>query len=241
MSRVAKVESFILTVARDEPYLGALRIGEEANDKGYFVRKGNKTVYLDRDRTVLVRVETDSGAVGWGETYGLAAPRATTEIITDLLVDFIVGRDPAEAAGIHDDLYDLMRVRGYTGGFYLDALAAVDIALWDVSAREAGKSLAEQLGGCLRKTLPCYVSGLPKPTLEERVEYAKGWQLKGFNTFKIGGRWKRGRGFRASSSIGTGCPDRLRSALGIYGGRSHRRNRGHGRARIVVCRGSGSA
>ncbi len=187
MSRVAKVESFILTVARDEPYLGVLRSGEAVNDKGYFVRKGNKTVYLDRDRTVLVRVTTDSGAVGWGETYGLAAPRATTEIITDLLVDFVVGRDPAEASEIHDDLYDLMRVRGYTGGFYLDALAAVDLALWDVSAREAGKSLAEQLGGRLRKTLPCYVSGLPKPTLKERVEYAKDWQTKGFNTFKIAG------------------------------------------------------
>ncbi|MBC9890457.1 MAG: mandelate racemase/muconate lactonizing enzyme family protein, partial [Opitutae bacterium] len=104
MSRVAKVESFILTVARDEPYLGALRSGEEVNEKGYFVRKGNKTVYLNRDRPVLVRVVTDSVAVGWGETYGLAAPRATTEIITDLLIDFIVGRDPAEAAGIHDDL-----------------------------------------------------------------------------------------------------------------------------------------
>lgn len=187
MSRVAKVEAFILTVTRDEPYLGALRSGEEVNDKGYFVRKGNKTVYLDRDRTVLVRVETDSGAVGWGETYGLAAPRATTEIINDLLVDFVVDRYPSQASEIHDDLYDLMRVRGYTGGFYLDALAAVDMALWDVSAREAGRSLAEQLGGRLRKTLPCYVSGLPKPTLEERVEYARGWQKEGFNTFKIAG------------------------------------------------------
>ncbi|MDG2168328.1 MAG: hypothetical protein P8L44_10450, partial [Opitutales bacterium] len=108
MSRVVKVEPFILTIGRDTPYLGALRKGEEKNEKGYFVRKGNKTVYLDKDRTVLVRVETESGAVGWGETYGLVAPRATTEIISDLLADFVVGKDPADAAGIHDFLYDLM-------------------------------------------------------------------------------------------------------------------------------------
>ena len=38
MSRVTKVEPFILTVDRDEPYLGALRKGEEKNEKGYFVR-----------------------------------------------------------------------------------------------------------------------------------------------------------------------------------------------------------
>ncbi len=187
MSRIAKVEAFILTVPRDEPYLGALRKGEEVNPKGYFVRKGNKTVYLNRDRTVLVRVETESGVVGWGETYGLVAPRATIEIITDLLADFVVGRDPGEASEIHDDLYNLMRVRGYTGGFYLDALAAIDIALWDAAGREAEKSVAELLGGRLRKTLPGYVSGLPKPTLEERREFARGWQSEGFNTFKIAG------------------------------------------------------
>jgi galactonate dehydratase len=185
MSRVVKVEPFILTIGRDTPYLGALRKGEEKNEKGYFVRKGNKTVYLDKDRTVLVRVETESGAVGWGETYGLVAPRATTEIISDLLADFVVGKDPADAAGIHDFLYDLMRVRGYSGGFYLDALAAVDIALWDAAGKEAGKSVADLLGGRLHDTVPCYVSGLPKPTLEERVAFALEWQAKGYNSFKF--------------------------------------------------------
>jgi len=187
MSRVTKVEPFVLILARDEPYLGVLRKGEDKNEKGYFVRKGNNTVYLDRDRTVLVRVETESGAVGWGETYGLAAPRATTEIISDLLSDFVIGREAADAAAIHSDLYDLMRVRGYFGGFYLDALAAVDIALWDAAGREAGKSVAELLGGRRRDTLPAYVSGLPKPTLVERMEFAKRWQEKGFNSFKIAG------------------------------------------------------
>jgi L-alanine-DL-glutamate epimerase-like enolase superfamily enzyme len=185
MSRVIKVEAFILTIPRDEPYLGALREGEEVNAKGYFIRKGNKTVYMDKDRTVLVRVETESGTVGWGETYGLVAPRATTELITDLVADFVIGRDPTEASEIHDFLYDLMRVRGYSGGFYLDALAAVDIALWDAAGREAGKSVAELLGGRLHDTVPCYVSGLPKPTLEERVAFALEWQAKGYNSFKF--------------------------------------------------------
>ncbi|MDA0347335.1 MAG: mandelate racemase/muconate lactonizing enzyme family protein [Verrucomicrobia bacterium] len=185
MSRVISVDAFILTVPRDEPYLGALRPGEEKNKKGYFVRKGNKTVYFDQDRTVLVRVETESGMVGWGETYGLIAPRATTEIISDLLSDFVIGRDPAEAETIHDDLYNLMRVRGYTGGFYLDALGAVDIALWDAAGREAGKSVAQMLGGRLHDTIPAYVSGLPKPTLEERVAFALEWQAKGYNSFKF--------------------------------------------------------
>ncbi len=185
MSRVAKVESFILTVPRDEPYLGGLRPGEEPNAKGYFVRKKNKTVYPVMDRSVLVRVETESGVVGWGETYGIVAPKATTAIIDDLLADFVVGREPSDASTVHDDLYNLMRVRGYTGGFYLDALAAVDIALWDAAGRLVGKSVYELLGGCLRDEIPAYVSGLPKPTLTERAEFAREWQGRGFDSFKF--------------------------------------------------------
>tara|TARA_B100001057_G_scaffold464563_1_gene519881 strand:- start:138 stop:1310 length:1173 start_codon:yes stop_codon:yes gene_type:complete len=185
MSRIAKVESYILTVPRDEPYLGALRAGEEPNRRGYFVRKGNKTVYPSVDRSVLVRVETEDGVVGWGETYGIVAPKATTAIVEDLLTEFVIGRDPFDASEIHNDLYNLMRVRGYGGGFYLDALGAVDIALWDAAGRTAGKPIYELLGGRKQEKVPGYVSGLPKRTLEERAAFAKEWLDRGFDKFKF--------------------------------------------------------
>lgn len=187
MSLVTQVDAFILTVPRDEPYLGALGPGESPNERGYFVRQGNKTVYPIFDRSVVVRVTTDTGEEGWGETYGIVAPKATTAIIIDLLADFVVGRDPAEASAIHDDLYSLMRVRGYTGGFYLDALAAVDIALWDAAGKVAGKPIYELLGGRKREELSGYVSGLPKPTLDERAAFAKDWLGRGFDRFKFAG------------------------------------------------------
>jgi L-alanine-DL-glutamate epimerase-like enolase superfamily enzyme len=183
--RVTRVEAFSLTIPRDTPYLGGLRPGEEPNDKGYFIRKGNRTVYSTVDRTVLVRIETSSGAVGWGETYGLAAPRATMALITDLLADFVIGSDPFDASVTHDQLYDMMRVRGYTGGFYLDALAAIDIALWDLAGKIAKLPLVKLLGGQRRSTIPAYVSGLPKPDLASRVALAKEWQAKGFAAFKF--------------------------------------------------------
>jgi galactonate dehydratase len=183
--RVAKVEAFSITIPRDTPYLGALRPGEEPNAKGYFIRKGNRTVYSIVDRTVLVRIETASGVVGWGETYGLAAPRATMALISDLLADFVIGADPFDVAVIHDRLYNMMRVRGYTGGFYLDALAAIDIALWDVAGKIAGLPLVKLLGGRWRDTIPAYVSGLPKPDLKSRVALADEWKRKGFSAFKF--------------------------------------------------------
>lgn len=182
---VARVEPFILTIPRETPYLGALRPGEEVNARGYFVRQGNRTVYPTVDRNVLVRITTRDGVVGWGETYGIVAPRATTVIIADLLADFVIGSDPFDVSATHDRLYDLMRVRGYTGGYYLDALAAIDIALWDIAAQSAGQPLVKMLGGQRRDTIPAYVSGLPKPTLSSRIELAVEWQAKGFDAFKF--------------------------------------------------------
>ncbi|WP_319518506.1 mandelate racemase/muconate lactonizing enzyme family protein [uncultured Martelella sp.] len=182
---VARINVFTLTQPRDTPYLGAARAGEEPNARGYLVRKGNRTVYPIFDRSVLVRIETDHGVIGWGETYGLAAPGAVGEIIRDLLADFTIGRDPTDPPAVFDDLYDLMRVRGYTGGFYVDALAAIDIALWDIAGRLADKPVADLLGTRCHQTIPAYVSGLPEKTREARAALAVHWQERGFNAFKF--------------------------------------------------------
>jgi galactonate dehydratase len=182
---VRSIEVFALTQTRDTPYLGAARPGEEPNARGYLVRKGNRTVYPTFDRSVLVRIGTRDGVTGWGETYGLVAPRAVAEIITDLLADFTIGRDPTDPSVIFDDLYDLMRVRGYTGGFYVDALAAIDIALWDIAGRIAGRPVRDLLGNASRDTIPAYVSGLPERTAEARAALARSWQARGFDAFKF--------------------------------------------------------
>lgn len=182
---VKSVEAFTLTLPRDTPYLGASRKGEEPNEKGYFVRKGNRTVYPIFDRSILVRIETKNGVVGWGETYGLVAPGAVGELIKDLLADFTIGRDPSDPSAIYDDLYDLMRVRGYTGGFYVDALCAIDIALWDIAGKLSNKSVADLLGGVKHNRIPAYLSGLPEKTIDARAALAKSWQERGFNAFKF--------------------------------------------------------
>lgn len=183
--RVAGVEVHVVDLSQDTPYLGALREGEVVNEAGYFVRKGNRTVYPTKNRSLVVRVWTEDGVEGWGETYGLVAPKAPAAIINDLLAGFVIGRDPFEVEGLHDELYDLMRVRGYTGGFYLDALAAVDIALWDIAGKIAGKSVAALLGGSGGGEIPAYVSGLPEESLEKRCDLAVEWQGQGYDSFKF--------------------------------------------------------
>ena len=183
--KVAQVQTYIVTVPRATPYLGPLGPGESVNARGYIVRKGNGTIYPTVDRSVVVKITAENGAVGWGETYGICAPLATCEIVNDLLAPVLIGREPEEVEALWDELYGLMRVRGCFGGFHVDAIAALDIALWDLRAQAHGKPLRELLGPQQRVQVAGYLSGLPGATLQERVEIARDWQQRGVNAFKF--------------------------------------------------------
>jgi len=52
------------------------------------------------------------------------------------------------------DLYDLVRVRGHFGGYYVDAIAGIDIALWDLFGKIVGQPVAKLPGGYRRVRFP---------------------------------------------------------------------------------------
>jgi galactonate dehydratase len=183
--RIEKVSAFVVEIPREVPYLGPLRPGESVNRRGYIVRQGNRTLYPTSDRSVVLRIDTEQGLTGWGETYGIVAPEAVRAIVEDVVAPVLEGRDASAPAAIHDDLYDLMRVRGFFGGFYLDTLAAVDIALWDLLGRRLGVPVSTLLGGRRAERIAAYVSGLPRATLDQRVDFAREWQGRGFRGFKF--------------------------------------------------------
>ncbi len=185
LDAIRKVETFVISIPREIPYLGPLRPAETVNSRGYFVRQGNGTIYPSSDMSVLIKITAESGLIGWGETYGVAAPEAVTSIIDELLSPVLIGRDPAAPRIIHEDLYDLMRVRGFFGGYYLDALAGVDIAIWDLLGKLLRVPLSTLLGGRRRDVLPAYVSGLPKATLRERCDLAVAWVARGYRAVKF--------------------------------------------------------
>ena len=183
--RVAQVESFIVSLPRETPYLGPLGPDDRLTARGYLVRAGNRTIYPSTDMSVLLKLTADDGTVGWGETYGIVAPEAVTAIVDDVLGPALLGRDPRDVSVIHEDLYDLMRVRGAAGGFWGDAIAGLDIALWDLFGRLVGQPVVKLLGGQRHATVPAYVSGLPGATLAERIALAQGFAARGFGSFKF--------------------------------------------------------
>lgn len=185
--RIAAIELFPLQIARDTPYLGPLEAGVTPSERGYFIRPGNQTVYSIHDHSVLIKLTTAQGVVGWGESFGVVSPQTVTTIIRDLLMPLVLGRDPHDVIAIGEDIYNAMRVRGFFGGFYVDALAGVDMALWDLRGKLTGLPICKLLGAQRRTAIPAYVSGLPKATRPERAALAKSWIDKGFRAVKFAG------------------------------------------------------
>ncbi len=182
---IDSVQPIVVMLPRDVPYLGPLGPGERVNGRGYFVRMGNRTIYPVFDRSVLVKVTTNDGTVGWGETYGIVAPQAVVAIINDVLAPQLFGREPDDVAALWEELYALMRVRGHWSGYFTDALAGVDIALWDLKGKLAGRPVYELLGGKRRDRITAYASGLPRATLQERIALAHALAAQGFRGVKF--------------------------------------------------------
>ena len=182
---IDKIEVFAVDLPTMDVYLGTPSLAESVAGTGYIIRSGNRTIYPRQMRSVAVRVTLASGQEGWGETYGLVAPEAVAALIADVIAPAVAGRSPFSMQVIWDDLYDLMRVRGYTGGFWLDAISAVDIALWDLAGRLSERPLYDLLGGRHRERIPAYVSGLPRDTIAEKCELARAMIDRGFSAIKI--------------------------------------------------------
>jgi galactonate dehydratase len=182
---IKQVEVFPISIPREVPYLGKLEEGNSYNKKGYFIRPGNNSIYSINDQSLLVKITTRSGEYGWGECVAFYAPEVCAAIINELIGPLLIGRSAHDVVKIYEDLYNAMRVRGFFGGFYHDAIAAIDIALWDLHGKLLKLPICQVLGSKRHEKLLAYVSGLPAPTLEERVEMAQHWVAKGFDAIKF--------------------------------------------------------
>ena len=185
MDTVSRIETFPLRIPRAVPYLGQLEEGVQPNAQGLFVRPGNRTYYSIHDHTVLIKMTTKAGRIGWGECFGVVAPEIVSTIVEALGEPMIVGRSPHQVTAIFDDLYDSLRVRGYFGGFWMDAIAGLDMALWDLRGKMLDLPVSLLLGGQRTSKLSAYVSGLPESRLSARTDLAQAWMKRGFKAVKF--------------------------------------------------------
>jgi L-alanine-DL-glutamate epimerase-like enolase superfamily enzyme len=126
----------------------------------YYVNEGtNGIVYSRGIEQLLVKVTASNGLSGWGEVQAPVVPEVAETLVEDLLGPFLMGADPLQTEALWDRLYDAMNVRGHFSGFYVDAMAGLDIALWDLKGRHLSQSVATLLASRRRETLPAYVTG----------------------------------------------------------------------------------
>ena len=139
----------------------------------------------------LVKITTDRGLIGIGECYGLPSPQVTAVLIATVLGPLLIGKDAQSTTAIWETLYASQAAGGHTRGFYLEAVAGIDIALWDLRGKAAGQPIHRLLGGPLRSRIECYASPVPlHQTVEESAAHARVFVDDGFRALKV----KIGRG-----------------------------------------------
>lgn len=110
----------------------------------------------DRMETLLVRVETDDGLVGWGEAFGHAANPTTRTAIDSILAPMLLGRDADDIPALSKAALHGTHLLGRNGPFVY-GFSGVEIALWDIAGKRAGQSLCRLLGGA-RDEVEAYAS-----------------------------------------------------------------------------------
>jgi L-alanine-DL-glutamate epimerase-like enolase superfamily enzyme len=136
----------------------------------------------------LVKVTTHDGVVGWGESI-TQFPEANfaTKAIIEGMAERVIGRDPVENIAIWHSLRDKKWWYGYNGGIASYAVAAIDIALWDIKGKILGASVVDLLGGAVHERLPAIASSHAHYSdIGRMVEEAQEWLAPGLHGVKVG-------------------------------------------------------
>jgi galactonate dehydratase len=154
-------------------------------------------------RLMVVRVHTDSGLIGLGETVDkIPAAKAA---LHGTLAPLILGQDPLDIEGIWRFVMDNLMYHGYAGG-ETRALSAVEVALWDIMGKHYNAPLCHLLGGKVRETIPTYntcigtdavpdyaawhqdAGVLAQSLLEDGIHAMKIWPFDRFSEASLGQR-----------------------------------------------------
>jgi L-alanine-DL-glutamate epimerase-like enolase superfamily enzyme len=145
-----------------------------------------KLVGLDRKTSLAcchVEVETDGGLVGHGLT-SITEENVVAEIVNSVACPAIAGDDPLAHEYIWDKLYWTLMPRGQTG-YAAHALAAIDVALWDLKGKALRQPVWRLLGGAHPK-VPVYATfGFGFFDREQLAAAARLWVSQGFRRLKM--------------------------------------------------------
>jgi len=131
----------------------------------------------------LAEVHTDDGRVGHGLT-GITEEEVIAAAINEVLAHHLKGEDPLAHEKLWERMYWILSPRGQTG-YASHAIAAVDVALWDLKGKALGQPLWRLLGGA-RSKVPIYTTfGFGAYDRDELAAAAKWWTARGHRHLKM--------------------------------------------------------
>ena len=141
-------------------------------------------------RSLVLEIETADGTVGYGESFG--PPATNAALIDEVYAPILLGRDARDRETLWLELYNAMRDHGRKG-IALEALSAVDIALWDLAGKHFGVPCHRLAGRNFRQQVAAYATGFYRkraagsltgqaPLL---VEEAQRYVAAGFTALKV--------------------------------------------------------
>ena len=140
---------------------------------------------------LVIRIHTDEGITGIGEVD--SSPEAvhalvsatSSHAIAHSFHSLLVGEDPTDIERLWQKMYRGMNYIGRRG-IALHAQSGIDIALWDIKGKAAGKPISELLGGAIHDRVRAYASMLMPDTTEETAERVSALRDDGFTAIKLG-------------------------------------------------------
>ncbi|MFD7416080.1 mandelate racemase/muconate lactonizing enzyme family protein [Kitasatospora purpeofusca] len=187
--RITKVEALALSASFDDLYDSP----EDVPDWLRYPASSHLVLPRRGQYATLVKIHTEDGSVGIGEAYGLPSPQVTATVVATVLAPLLIGQDALATGAIWERLFKGQAAGGHNRGFYLEAMAGVDLALWDLRGKLAGVPVHRLLGGPIRETVDCYASPVAlHADPEDSARQALGFVDDGFKALKV----KIGRGER---------------------------------------------
>jgi L-alanine-DL-glutamate epimerase-like enolase superfamily enzyme len=141
-----------------------------------------------KDRpAVFVRVEDTDGHIGWGEVWcNFPAPGAEhrVRLVNEVLAPALVGFNALDPSAAFEHLTrgtSVLALQSGEAGPFAQAIAGIDLAVWDLHARRQNVALWKLLGGA-RRTIKVYASGINPVGSERTAEAALG---RGYRALKL--------------------------------------------------------
>lgn len=161
------------------------------------------------DRYIVVRVATDEGLVGYGEASPMGAPVVANAVRH--LGRMIVGEDPFNSEALWMRMFTQGHKLGPMGS-QLEAMAGIDIALYDIKGKALGTPIYNLLGGAFRLKVPVYSSSMRRDlTPQDEAARVETFHAQGYTWYKQHSAlpWMYDRGFDQTVEVVRAIRDRV--------------------------------